>query len=95
MGGGGGGEVLPARLAKHSRPKNTSKLCLFQLYGVVDVLLKKVLKNYLELPPNRRGLKMTFFRKITTIGCRIDISDCNHLSNSLFFRPILPNGRTF
>ena len=25
--------------------------------------------------------------KITTITCRIDLSDCNYLSNSLIFRP--------
>ena len=33
----------------------------------------------LELPSKRKGLKMAFSGKITTISCRIDLSDCNHL----------------
>ena len=40
-----------------------------------------------ELPSKQVGLKMAFSEKITTISCRIDLSDCNHLSNSLIFRP--------
>ena len=37
---------------------------------------------------------MAFGGEITTFSCRIGISDCNHLCNSLIFRPFLLNSRT-
>ena len=51
--------------------------------------------TYLELPSKRKGLTIIFCGKITTISCRIDMSDCNHLSNNLIFQTPVSNGRTF
>ena len=41
--------------------------------------------TYLELPSKGKSLKMAFSGKLTTISCRIELSDCNYLSNSLIF----------
>ena len=40
----------------------------------------------LELPSKRKGLKMSFSEKITSISCQIDFSDSNHIS--LIFKPL-------
>ena len=54
------------------------------------VKFKRHLKDNtnLELPSKRKGLKMSFDRKIMSISCRIDFSDCNPFSNILIFRPL-------
>ena len=46
------------------------------------------MKDNTNLAPSskREGLKIAFNMKIMTTSCRIDLTDCNHLSNSLVFK---------
>ena len=43
----------------------------------------KFQRHLKELTSKRKGLKMAFSGKITSIGCQIDLSDCNYFSSSL------------
>ena len=49
--------------------------------------MRGICNTNLELLSKRQGMKTAFSVKIMTISCRIDLSDRNHLSNNLIFRP--------